>query len=567
MNYDDKPWLKFYDSWVKPELAIPETSYAALLEKIFADFADHPAYYFLGTTATFRQLDISSAGFAGFLSSIGCEPGQVVSINLPNTPQFLIAMAGTLRAGCIVNGLSPLLTAKEMKHQLNDCGARVLVTMDAIFEQKLLKIQDSVPRLSHIVATNVADYLSWPKRPLARLLKKVPSGKVGPLPGKSVLGFKELPAKFPARAPAPSVKPDDTCLIQYTGGTTGLPKGTELSHKNMLSNIFQFNNWFDVKLGQDISLSGFPFFHLAGLATSMGAMVNGCAQTLIPDPRNTKMICREFVRHPPTVTSNVPTLYQMLLKEPRFKTLDFSQLKGCISGAAPFPVESFRALARIVGEGKLVEVYGMTETSPLAIMNPYKGNKKIGSVGVPIQNTRVKLVDLETGNREVPIGEEGELIVQGPQVMKGYLGKPQETAHALREFNGEKWLHTGDVARMDQDGYFFLVDRAKDMLNVSGYKVFSREVEETLGSHPAIELCAIIAAPDQNRPGNERVKAVIQLRPAFQSQDQDQLKKEILNFCRENMAPYKTPKIIEFTSRLPLTPIGKVDKKLLRQKS
>jgi acyl-CoA synthetase (AMP-forming)/AMP-acid ligase II len=263
--------------------------------------------------------------------------------------------------------------------------------------------------------------------------------------------------------------------------------------------------------------------------------------------------------------ANVPSLYQMLLAEPMFKTLEFGQVKVCLSGAAPFPVESFKALEELAGEGKVVEVYGMTEASPLLTINPYKGLKKIGSVGIPIQGTHIKLVDLDAGTNEVPAGDEGEIIARGPQVMKGYYKKPGETAHALREFQGEKWLYTGDVAKRDEDGYFTVVDRAKDMLNVGGFKVFSKEVEETLYDHPAVAFCAIVGTPNPDRPGSEIVRAMIQLAPGYKDKDRIEVEKELFEYCTENMAPYKRPKSVEFVEQLPLTTVGKVDKKVLRQ--
>jgi acyl-CoA synthetase (AMP-forming)/AMP-acid ligase II len=314
----------------------------------------------------------------------------------------------------------------------------------------------------------------------------------------------------------------------------------------------------------EIGLSAFPFFHLAGLMLGLMALSCAATQCLIPDPRDTRLICRMIRKYQPTMLANVPTLYQMLLAEPMFKKLDFRRCKVCISGAAPFSAESIQALESVVGQGKVMEVYGMTETSPLLIMNPYRGKKKIGTVGIPIQNVSVKLVDLETGSKEVPVGREGELIAQGPQVMVGYKDKPAETDYALRDFNGEKWLYTGDVAVMDADGYFKIVDRTKDMVNVGGYKVFSREVEEVLYQHPAVAFCAIVGVPHPDRPGSEQVKAVIQPKGDFNQLDQVALKSDLVQFCQKQMAPYKIPKIIEFVKSIPLTSVGKVDKKALR---
>jgi acyl-CoA synthetase (AMP-forming)/AMP-acid ligase II len=560
----ERPWLKSYDEWVDPDLTAPDVTYVDLLEESFSGFPDRVAMYYMGTAIRFRELDEYSRRFAAFLAEIGCGPGDVVGINLPNIPQYMIAHAGVQRAGCAATGVSPLLTPKEIAYQLNDCGARVLVTLDAIFERRVLKIQDKAPRLTHIVATGVADFLPWPKRTLGKLLKKVPTGKVVPIPGKTVLTFRQLLARYPAKASVAKITPEDNCLIQYTGGTTGMPKGTELTHRNLVSNLLQAKQWLAFENGQEIYLSGFPFFHLAGLFIGMSSMCMGNTQVLVPDPRNTRHICEEYKRYRPTRMGNVPSLYQMLLANPMFKTLDFSDFRGCMSGAAPFPVESFRALEALVGEGKVVEVYGMTEASPLLTINPFKGTKKIGSVGIPLQSTYIKIVDLETGTKELPLGQEGELIARGPQVMKGYYNKPDETAHALREFQGATWLYTGDVAKMDEDGFLVVVDRAKDMLNVGGYKVFSREVEETLYEHPAVAFCAIVGVPNPDRPGSEIVKALIQLAPSHKDTAPETVKKQIADFCHENMAPYKRPKIIDFVSELPLTAVGKVDKKSLR---
>ncbi len=564
MTYDSKPWLKSYDEGVSPDIDIPDTTFAELLGKSFSDFADRPAMHFMGATIKFGKLDELSRRFATFLAEIGCGPGDVVGINLPNIPQYMIAHAGAIRAGCAVTGVSPLLTPKEMTYQINDCGARVLVTLDAIFEQRVTKIADKTPELTHVVAAGIADFMPPAKRVLGKLLKKVPTGKISPLPGKTILTFKQLLGKYPDRAPDAKITPEDNCLIQYTGGTTGMPKGTELTHRNMVSNLLQAEEWASFERGGEIYLSGFPYFHLAGLSVGMNSLALGNTQILIPDPRNTKHMCKEFVRYSPTQMANVPSLYQMLVAEPEFKLLDFSSLKSCLSGAAPFPVESLKALEELVGEGKLVEVYGMTEASPLLTSNPFKGPKKIGTVGIPIQGTVVKLVDLDTGTTEVPLGEEGEVIARGPQIMKGYYNKPDETDHALREFQGEKGLHTGDVAKMDEDGFFTVVDRAKDMLIVGGYKVFSREVEETLYGHPAVKFCAIVGLPNPDRPDSEIVKALIQLDPSHQDKDRGDVEKDIAAFCQENMAPYKKPKKIEFVDELPLTAVGKVDKKALR---
>jgi long-chain acyl-CoA synthetase len=562
--YDEKPWGKSYESRLSAEMKAVEETYVDLLERGLKFRPDVVAFYFLGIKFNYQKLDRLSMRFASYLRKQGCNPGDVVGINLPNLPQYLIALAGALRAGCVVTGVSPLLTPKEMAYQLNDSGAKVLLTLDAIYENRVQKIKDDIPGVTCIITTNIADYLPPAKAILGKLLKKIPSGKVEPIKGKEVISFKDCLSGTLPDIPRPSVKLDDTCLIQYTGGTTGTPKGAVLTHRNMVSNLTQGRQWLDLKMDGGTVVSGFPFFHMAGLYFGMISMSLAFTQCLIPDPRNTRHICKEIAAHRPGLMLQVPSLYQMLMEDPAFAKIDFSTLNGCISGASPFSKEAINALEAIVGKGKVVELYGMTESSPIITMNPLRGTKKIGSVGVPLQSTRVKLVDVETGKKEVALGEVGEIIVLGPQVMKGYHNKPEETDNTLRDFQGAKWLYTGDVARMDEDGYFYIADRTKDMLIVGGYKVFSREVEDVLSEHKAVELCAIVGITNPERPDSQIVKAVIQLTKEAQGKDQEEIKKQILEHCKEDLAPYKVPKIIEFMVAIPLTAVGKVDKKALR---
>ncbi|MBU0995721.1 MAG: AMP-binding protein [Proteobacteria bacterium] len=558
------PWFKFYDKNVSPTIEIGDSTYLDLLESGLSNDRNRPALFYMGKTITFGELDSYANRFSGFLLKNGLKQGDVVGIDLPNIPEYLIALIGAVRTGCAITGISPLLTPKEMAYQINDAEVSTLVILDMLFEERLLKIKDEIPGVRHVAVANVGSFLPAPKRFLGKLFKKIPFGNISPLKNKIVIPFSSVLTDYPAQTYSPETTPEDTLLIQYTGGTTGLPKGTLLTHRNIVANIKHCETWSGFEIGNDVLCSGFPFFHLAGLAFGMVALASSNPQCLIPDPRNTKHICQEIKKHRPTLMANVPTLYQMLLDNPMFKTLDFSPLKACISGAAPFSVESIRAFETLVGKGKVLEVYGMTEASPILTMNPYKGIKKIGSVGIPVQNTKIKIVDLETGKKELKSGEEGELIANGPQVMKGYHKKPGESDHALRKFQDDVWLYTGDVAKMDEDGYITIVDRAKDMLIVGGYKVFSREVEETLYQHPAIEFCAIVGLPNTDREGSEIVKAVIQRTSDTKRKDAETLKADILNFCRENMAPYKVPKIIDFVDAIPLTAVGKVDKKALR---
>ena len=562
--YDTRPWLQSYDPWVVPEIKVPDETYVDMLDRAISYDPDRAAFHFLGSTYNYRDLDRFSASFAGYLASRGCVPGDVVGVNLPNTPQYLVALAGILRAGCVASGVSPLLTPKEMANQINDAGIKVLVTLDAIFEHRLQQIRDDVPSLKYCIVTNITDFLPAYKRILAKLLKKVPVGKVEPIAGKAIVSFMDVIRNYGASRPKVSIDPDDTCLIQYTGGTTGLPKGAVLTHRNLVSNIIQATKWFDLKVGGGVACSGFPFFHQAGLYLGLTTMAMSYTQCLIPDPRNTDQVCQEISKYRPFIMLHVPSLYQMLMDNPAFAKIDFSSCEVCISGAAPFSKEAITALEAVVGAGKVVEILGMTEASPVITMNPCKGTKKLGSVGLPLQSTRIKVVDVETGTVEVPVGEVGELIVHGPQVMKEYHNKPEETANTLREYQQETWLYTGDVVRMDEDGYVFIADRSKDMLIVAGYKVFSREVEEVLSQHAAVQFCAIIGMPDPKRPDSQVVKAVIELTAPALKEDHETIKEQLIDHCRENLAPYKVPKIVEITDAMPLTAVGKVDKKALR---
>jgi len=564
MKYHDRPWLSHYPVGFGPEIEVPDIGLVDHFEAIAAEFSQLPATHFLGMTLTYQELMALSNRFAQCLVQNGVQPGDVVGINLPNSPQYLIAQLGTLKAGCAASGVSPLLTSGEMLHQLKDSRAKVLVTLDAIFELRFLPISQDLTALSLVIVTGILDFLPWYKRLAGRILKKVPHGKVQPVSGKTVFRLTDILSNYPDRDPDVKVKPEDHCLIMYTGGTTGTPKGTVITHRNMVAELAIVTGWLDMELGREVILSAFPLFHIAGLALGLGTMFIGSVQILIPNPRDTRHIVREMARYHPTILVNVPALYMMLLSEPTFKKLDFSRLNFCLSAASPFPTESIAELEQVIGPGKVLECYGMTEVSSLSTMNPRRGTRKLGTVGVPLPNTRIKVVDLETRSQEVPVGHEGEIITSGPQVMKEYLNQPEETALVLKDHSGETWLHTGDVGRMDEDGFLTIVDRAKDMVNVGGFKVFSREVEEKLYEHHAIEFCAIIGIPNPKRPGNEIVKLVVEPSLNSAAVSHEKLREQILAFASENLAPYKVPKIIEFVNTMPLTAVGKVDKKALR---
>ncbi len=568
MSYKDKIWTKSWDSYVK-DLDPKEfdMTYPQAIRRTMEEFPDKMAFDYLGITLTYKDLDEASNQFANMLIENGFKTGDVVGINLPNMPEYLMGIIGTLKAGCIVSGVSPLLSDIQMQYQLNDLGTGgnkvALLTLDAIFAGRLTKIASKLPQLKLVITTSVGGYLPKIKQVLGKLIGKIPKGKVTPLEGVTIMDFHtDLIATYSKELPKTTTKPDDLAFIQYTGGTTGPPKGAMLTHKNIVSDIVIFQKWLNWEAGKGVALSGFPFFHIAGTFTTLNVIYLGWSQILIPNPRDSGHIIKAMAKYEPSVLANVPSLYQILMKNPKFKELDHSKLLYAVSAAAPFPEESQREFEAIVGKGKLIEAYGMTETSPLSASNPSVGVKKLGSIGLPLNNTEFKLVDPNTG-KEVPIGEPGEICVKGPMVMKGYFNKPEETKNAIDK---DGFMHTGDVGVMDKEGYMKIVDRTKDMIIVGGFKVFSAKLEDTLVKHPAIGMVATIGVDNPERPGSEIVKAIIQLDVDYKYDgNEEALKKDITAFAKENCSPYEVPKLIEIIEELPLTAVGKVDKKSLRK--
>jgi len=565
--YAERFWKKNWDDGLEdfdPEEF--DTTYIEMIKKAFEQVPDKTALGFLGVDISFREVDQYANQFANMLQQKGFEKGDVVGINLPNLPEYVISLIGALRTGCVVSGVSPLLSAEQIKYQLNDLGSTgkklALVTLDAIFAGHIVKIADDIPQLKLVVATSVAGFLPKIKQILGKLFKKIPSGKLTPLAGKTVLDYhKDVLKSSSAAAVEVELTPDDLGWIQYTGGTTGAPKGAMLSHRNAAHNMLSINRWLGWQWGEGVLLSGFPMFHIAGLTVCESAIFFGWTQVLIPNPRDTGHICREIEKYKPTNMANVPSLYQMLMADPKFKELDHSTLGTCISAAAPFPKESQADLENIIGKGKLLELYGMTETSPVSTMNPSKGKKKLGTVGMPFMNVECKLVDPATG-KEVPLGEAGEICIKGPLVMQGYFNKPEETKNAIDK---DGYMHTGDVAIMDEDGYLTIVDRTKDMIIVGGFKVFSSKVEDALSKHPAIGMLALIGVDNPQRPGSEIVKAYVELDPVYNYDgNEEALKEDITKFAKEKCSPYEVPKVIEIIKEMPLTAVGKIDKKVLR---
>lgn len=549
MSKNQPPWTPFlptYDGYETKPLSQSVAEHATARP-------NSPAIEFMGTSFNYKELHDAANHLTLRLKAEGLQTGETIAIHLPNIPQYLIALTAASRLACPVTGVSPLLTAPEIEHQLSDSSARVLITLDDLYIQFSTTLNPSnVPSLAKIIVTRASDCLAV----------EVPPAELPPLQNLPLLWWKKDHPVAEHLLGESQQNPDDTVLIQYTGGTTGKPKGAELSLENLSANAGQSLAFLGF-VHTDTVASAFPLFHLAGLAISMMALRSGARQLLIPDPRNIDHIINQMALFPPTMIGNVPSLYQMLMENPAFRALDFSQLRVAFSGAAPFSVEAIRQLEAIIGEGVLCEVYGMTEASPMMTVNP-PGRTKPGTVGIPVPDCNLRIMDVETGLKEMPAGEPGEITLCGPQVMKGYRNRPDATAETIREIDCERWLYSGDIGYLDEEGYLTVSDRAKDMLIVSGYKVFSVELESKLKALSFIEHAAIIGKPDEVRPGNEIVCLFLQIAVEQKNADPAVLKEQVLAFCRGNLAPYKVPKHIEFVDALPFTAVGKLDKKKLR---
>jgi acyl-CoA synthetase (AMP-forming)/AMP-acid ligase II len=553
--YSEKPWLKNYDKNVPPTLKYEEKTFAEKFREVAEKYPDKTALIYLGKRLTYRDLDELSNQLAQYFIKIGLKPNDVVGLHMPNIPAHYISIIAVQKAGCVSTGLSPLLTPNEMEHQLNDSKAKVVMTIDLLFE-KIAEVADKT-KFSTVVVSEIADFLPGVKRFLGKLLKKIPTAEIKPLTGKTVAKFVDVIQGMPKDRVAVKRTMDDTIFMMYTGGTTGPSKGAVLTQRNYMANRAQTLAWLDIN-ADFIALSAFPLFHIAGLAFGGFSLTNGGTQICVPNPRDTHFIINALKAYKPHALVNVPTIIFELMKKPEFKKLDHSNLKWCLTGAAPFPPEYIGELESIIGKGNFIELYGMTETSPVMCVNPRYGKKKPVSIGMPVSDTEFKLIDPETG-QPAKLGEPGEVAMRGPQLMKGYYNRPDETANAIRD----GWMFTGDVARMDEDGYFYIVDRLKDMVIVSGFKVFTKELDDALTKHPDIELAASIGIPDPDRPGSERVGAAIVLKPGIEKSEAE--KEKILKYLKENLAPYKVPKMIQFMDQLPLSGVGKILKRELRK--
>ena len=551
----DKIWLKSYAEDVPAEIPTPEfKSLREMIEFAFNEFPDRPAYTNMGTTLTYRDLDKLSMKFACYLQkSLGLVRGERVAIMLPNLLQYPVVLYGLFRAGLVAVNVNPLYTARELKHQLTDSGSKCIVILENFADTLEEVIGDT--RIEHVVTTQIGDLLSWPKSAvvnfvLKRIKKMVPSFS---LPGRIRLRA-ALRKGAKHRLDHIELGFADIAFLQYTGGTTGVSKGAMLSHRNMVSNVFQSRAWqadiYD-DVERVIAITALPLYHSFSLQSNcLSVMYQGGENILITDPRDLTAFIKELKRHKFTYIPGVNTMFAALLNTPGFANLDFSDLRLTIGGGMAVQEAISRKWQEVTGQ-IIVQGYGLTETSPAAISNPLYLKHFNGSIGLPISSTEAQIFD-DDGN-EIAVGETGEICIRGPQVMEGYWQNPEETAKVMLPGG---WFRTGDIGRMDENGFFYIEDRKKDMILVSGFNVYPNELEGVIVEMEGVLEAAAIGIPDEK--SGEVVKLFVV------RNDPSVTKEDVLKFCRENLTGYKMPKEIEFRDDLPKTNVGKILRRALR---
>lgn len=550
-------WVKHYEPGVRASLDYPDVPLFKFLDASAEKYPDRRAVIF-GAVAhklpglplfdggmTYRELSSATNRLANALQARGIMKGDRVAIYLPNCPQFVMTFYAALKIGAIVVPVNPLYVPRELQFQVCDSEAETIVTLSQ-FYPRLQSIRANT-NLKNVIVTNIKEYFPPVLKTLFTVaMEKKEGHRVTLADGDH--WFQDLLKGSAASPPLGNVEPEDTAILLYTGGTTGVPKGAELTHRNLVANALQVREWFTrAKEGEEVSLIALPLFHSYGMTTCMNMGIYLAATlVLIPNPRDIDHVLKAIDRHHPTAFPGVPTMYVAINNHPHLAKYNVRSIRACISGAAGLPPEVQTSFQKLTG-ASLVEGYGLSEASPVTHANPLFGENRLGTVGLPMPDTDCKVVDIETGTRELGPGETGELVVSGPQVMKRYWHKPQETAHQLRE----GWLHTGDVALMDQDGYFKIVDRVKDMIIAGGFNIYPRDIEDVLYEHPAVLEAAVAGISDPYR--GETVKAFVVLRPGASATED-----EIIAFARQHLAPFKVPRLVEFRQSLPKSLVGKI---------
>lgn len=556
----EQPWLSAYEKGVPQTLSYPSQTLSDLLQTAARTYPDKTATNFvlkymlggrftIGGRLSYRQLNELVDRMATALYQLGVRKGERVGVMLPNSPHYIITFFAAMRLGAIVVNINPTYTSRELQHQLADAGAETIVLLN-LFWPRLREVRAETS-IKRVVVAYIHDTLGFPSNLLVKSSQQRTPEWVDVQPEQDIFFFQHLLEKYGPTPPKVNVDPDDTALFQYTGGTTGLPKAAMLSHRNLVANVLQVNAWLPSgQPGREKMMAAIPFFHVYGMTVCMlYGIYLGAEIVIVPNPRPIDNVMNIMQKERATLYPGVPAMYIGIINHKDVARYDLHSIKACISGSAPLPMEVQERFGQITG-GRLVEGYGMTEASPVTHCNPVFGTRKSGSIGVPLPDTEAKIIDLETGEPLPFDGEtQGELCVRGPQVMKAYWNRPEETATTI---DAEGWLHTGDICKVDPDGYFYVVDRKKDMINASGFKVLPRDVEEVLFMHPKVMEAVVAGIPHPTR-GDDTVKAYIVPKPG-----ESPTAEEIKEFCKLHLAAYKVPREVEFRSELPKTMIGKV---------
>lgn len=546
----ERPWLKNYPKEIPHEISYDIRPLHVYLKQTASKHPGKKALHFLGKDITFSELDYKVRQFANYLRKLGVGKGDRVAIMLPNCPQAVIAYYGTLLAGGIVVQTNPLYTERELEYQLHDSGAKVILCLDLVFP-KVTNVQSST-QIEHIIVTRIADFLPFPKNLIYPFIQKKQTNlSVTVRESEHIHVWKSVERADDKELEISCDPEEDLALLQYTGGTTGFPKGVMLTHKNLVSNTIMGIHWmYNCNEGEEVILGVLPFFHVYGMTAVMNLSIMQAYKMVLIPKFDIKMVLEAIKKHRVTLFPGAPTIYIALLNYSELDKYDISSIEACISGSAPLPVEVQEKFESITG-GKLVEGYGLTESSPVTHSNFLWERRVPGSIGVPWPDTDSRIVSLETGE-PLPPGELGEIVAKGPQIMKGYWNKPEETVAVLQD----GWLHTGDVGYMDEDGFFYVKDRKKDMIVASGFNVYPREVEEVLYEHEKVQEVVVIGVPDPYR--GETVKAFVVIKEGVTCSEE-----ELNAFARKYLAAYKAPRIYEFRKELPKTTVGKILRRVL----
>lgn len=545
MPIENKPWLNNFSNSISKKIDYSTQPLQEILRNTAKKYPEKAAIGYYDGAMTYRDLNSLSDRFAAALSALGIKKGERVALFLPNIPQFIIAYYGILKAGAVVTAISPLHKDREVEHQLSDSGALMILVLDSL--HPIVERVWKKTKLKTAIVTSSNEFI--PNHPDSST--KVIQTSI------STYSFQQLLEENEAEPPKISTDPNvDLAALQYTGGTTGKAKGAMLTHVNLVSNALIFAAWISGCEAKETFLTALPLFHIYGMTTSLNVPISLAAKIILMPKFEPAFVMENIQKHGVTVFCGVPTMYSALLANPNLGSYNLTSIRVCISGASGLPPQVQKGFMEVTG-GLLAEGYGLTEASPVTHCNPVDKTMKtvrVGSIGLPLPETDAKIVDAEIGAKVLRAGETGELVVKGPQVMKGYWRQPEETAKVLRD----GWLFTGDIGRMDEEGYFYITDRKKDLIKYKDYSVFPREIEDVLYEHAAVKLCAVVGKPDSI--AGEIPKAFIVLKEGAEASSE-----EIIGLVKQKLAPYKVIREVEFRKELPLSSVGKVLRRVLRE--